>query len=351
MRWHVGDVRVGRALVIFVLLLIAAAPASAHASLTITIDPPSRPQEAGSDTYLVGTRTPTFHIQASDIPAGYEVRCQVDDPPDGPCGTQDAQCPVQQCWTFNPSFSSDSFASNGDGHTLTVSVQDPTTFDDSESDGLSFDIDSTPPDTKLVGVKGPDYPLEFPYSTRRVAFGFGRADEDSYDGTFQCAITSPGVSAPPSWSKCSSGQVQPQKLALTAKYLFWVRAVDFLGRPDPTPVSYLFSPTPCHLKVVSPPHKLRAIVQHGLKLRMTCVNAVPFETQLLLNNAQTIKLGLPSSLLGLLDGDAPSGSKTFTLRTYKGLPKTLFRQKKLFVGLRTSTIGAGPKLVELKLHR
>jgi hypothetical protein len=339
-------VRVGRALVILVLLLIAAAPASAQASLTITIDPPSKPQEPGSDTYLVGTRTPTFHIQASDVPAGSEVRCQVDDPPDGPCGTQDSQCPVQQCWTFTPTFSSD-----GDGHQLSVGVQDQTTFDDSDFTGLSFSIDSTPPDTKLVGVNGPNYPLEFPYSTRRVAFSFGRADDDSYDGTFQCAITSPGESAPPSWSKCSSGQVQPPKLALTAKYLFWVRAVDFLGRPDPTPISYLFSPTPCHLKVVSPPHKLRAIVQHGLKLRMTCVNAVPFETQLLLNTSQTIKLGLPSSLLGLVDGDAPSGSKTFTLRTYKGLPKTLFRQKKLFVGLRTSTIGAGPKLVELKLHR
>jgi hypothetical protein len=342
-------VRAGRALVIVVLLLIAAVPASAHAALTVTVDPPSKLEEAGGDTYLVGTRTPTFHIQASDVPAGSEVRCQIDDPPDGPCGTQDAQCPVQQCWTFTPSFSSD--ASGGDRHQLSVAVQDQTTFDDSDSAGLSFDIDTTPPDTKLVN--DPNYPLTFPYSLRRVAFSFDRADDDFFDSTFQCAITSPGVTSPASWSKCNSGQVQPPKLSLTAKYLFWVRAVDFLGRPDPAPISYLFSPTPCHLKVLSPPHRLRAIVHHGLKLRMTCVNPVPFEVRLLLNNAQTIKLGLPSSILGLVDAEtqAPQTSKTFTLHTYRGLPKKLFRQKKLFVGLATSTIGAPPKIVELKLHK
>jgi hypothetical protein len=343
---------VGGRLCLLVLLLVAALPASAQAggphAITITVDPPSRQQEAGSDTYLVGSRTPTFHIHAdlSGAPPDYRVRCQRDGQPlDEQCGTQDPQCPVSQCWTFTPSYDND-----GD-HALTVSISAPDYSDDYDSAGLTFTIDSTPPDTKLLGISGAGYPLEYPFSTRRVAFGFGRADDDSYDSTFQCAITSPGVSAPASWSKCNPQQVLAPKLAATARYLFWVRAVDFLVRPDPTPVSYLFSPTPCHLKVVSPPHKLRAIAQHGLKLRMTCVNPVPFEIELLLNNAQTTKLGLPSSLIGLLDGDAPSGSKTFILRTYKGLPKKLFRQKKLFVGLSTTTLGIPPKLVELKLRK
>jgi hypothetical protein len=107
------------------------------------------------------------------------------------------------------------------------------------------------------------------------------------------------------------------------------------------------------LKVLSHPHRLRAIVQHGLKLRMTCVNPVPFEVALLLNNAQTYKLGLPSSLLGVYDLQqaTPQTSRTFTLHTYKGLPKVLFKQKKLFVGLTIQTIGSSPKVIELKLHR
>jgi hypothetical protein len=47
----------------------------------------------------------------------------------------------------------------------------------------------------------------------------------------------------------------------------------------------------------------------------------------------------------------PQTSRTFTLHTLKGLPKVLFRQKRLFVGLSTRVLGNPPKLVELKLHR
>jgi hypothetical protein len=105
--------------------------------------------------------------------------------------------------------------------------------------------------------------------------------------------------------------------------------------------------------VLSHPHRLRSIVQHGLKLRMTCVNPVSFSVALLLNNAQTYKLGLPSSVLGAANSETntPQESKTFTLHSYKGLPKVLFKQKKLFVGLAIQTIGSSPKVTELKLHR
>jgi hypothetical protein len=334
------------------MLVGVALPASAHAAdgehLKVTVDQPSRSQEPGSDQYVIGTRTPTFHVQADQIPAGYEVRCHVETSDDGPCGTQDPQCPVAQCWTYTaPAFQSD-----GEGHSLTVTITDPSTFDDFDVAGVFFSIDTTPPDTKLSGVAGGNFPIEFP-DARHAAVGFARADDDPNDGTFQCAITAPGVDAPASWSKCAPDQRQPQKLSVTATYLFWVRAVDFLGRPDPSPVSYVFSPTPCHLKVVGHPSRLRAIVQHGLKLRMTCVQPTPFEVDLLLNTAQQYKLGLPSPVLGLVDAAtaAPQTSKTFVLHPYKGLPKKLFRQKKLFVGLSTNTLGTPPKLIELKLHR
>lgn len=332
---------------LLVLLLIAALPAAAHAAdgdhLKVTLDQPSRVEEQGGDTYLVGTQQPTFHVQADQIPAGYEVQCQVDGPPPGPCGTQDPQCPVAQCWTFSPSFSSD-----GD-HQLTVAITDPNASDDFDVGGVYFSIDTTPPDTKVDTVEGA---LDFP-DPRHVSFAFGRADDDSLDSTFQCAITSPSAQAPSAWSKCAPGQRQPQKLALAATYRFWVRALDFLGRPDPTPATYVFSPTPCHLKLVSHPHKLRAIVQHGLKLRMSCAQPIAFEVQLLLNNAQVNKLGLPSPVLGVADAQTktPQTSVTFTLHTLNGLPKKLFRQKKLFVGLYTGISGTPPKLVELKLHR
>lgn len=336
----------GRALLL-ALLLLAVLPASALAAdgdhLKVTVDQPSRLEEQGGDTYLVGTQQPTFHVQADQIPAGYEVECQVDGPPPGPCGTQDPQCPVAQCWTYSPSFSSD-----GD-HQLTVSITDPNASDDFDVGGVNFSIDTTPPDTKLENIGGG---IDFP-DARHVAFAFARADDDSLDSSFQCAITSPSAQAPSSWSKCTPGQRQPQKLAVTGTYRFWVRAIDFLGRPDSSPVTYVFSPTPCHLKVLSHPHKLRAIVQHGLKLRMSCVEPVGFEVQLLLNNAQLNSLKLPSPVLGVADAQTktPQTSVTFTLHTLKGLPKKLFRQKKLFVGLYTSVIGTPPKLVELKLHK
>ena len=337
----------GRAFLL-VLLTLAALPASAHAAdgdhLKVTVDQPSKLEEAGGDTYLVGTQQPTFHVQADQIPPGYEVECQVDGPPPGPCGTQDPQCPVAQCWTYSPSFSSD-----GD-HQLTVAITDPNASDDFDVGGVYFSIDTTPPDTKLDMVEGA---IGFP-DARHVAFAYSRADDDSLDSTFQCAITSPSVQAPSSWSKCAPpGQRQPQKLAVTGTYRFWVRALDFLGRPDPTPATYLFSPTPCHLKVVGHPHRLRAIVQHGLKLRMTCVEPVGFEISLLLNNAQVNSLQLPSALLGVVDAQTktPQTSVTFTLHTFKGLSKKLFRQKKLFVALYTNVIGTPPKLVELKLHK
>jgi hypothetical protein len=336
----------GRAFLL-VLLTLAALPASAHAAdgdhLKVTVDQPSKLEEAGGDTYLVGTQQPTFHVQADQIPPGYEVQCQVDGPPPGPCGTQDPHCPVAQCWTYSPSFSSD-----GD-HQLTVAITDPNASDDFDVGGVYLSIDTTPPDTKLDTVEGA---IDFP-DARHVAFAFARADDDSLDSTFQCAITSPSAQAPSSWSKCTSGQRQPQRLALTGTYRFWVRALDFLGRPDPTPATYVFSPTPCHLKVVGHPHRLRAIVQHGLKLRMTCVEPVGFEISLLLNSAQVNALQLPSALLGVVDAQTktPQTSVTFTLHTFKGLPKKLFRQKKLFAALYTNVIGTPPKLVELKLHK
>src|SRR2546423_171485 len=336
-RWD--PVRARRAC-LFVLLLVAALPASAHAggphALKVTVDRPSRLQEAGGDKYLVGTRTPTFHIQAelSGAPAGYQVRCQVDDPPDGPCGTQDPQCPVTQCWTFTASHDSD-----GTGHQLTVSISSPDGSDTYDVAGLNYDVDTTPPDTKLVPINGGYYPIDFPFSPRRVQFAFDRADEDLLASTFECAITSPAAAAPGSWSKCKSEQIQPQKLSVTSTYLFWVRAIDFLGRPDPTPVSYAFSPTPCHFKLLSHPHKLRAIVQHGIRMRMTCVEPVGMVVDLYLNNAQSTQLGV-SPQLGEVQAtpSAPQSSKTFTLHPFKGLPKKLFRHNKLFLALVPTTI-------------
>jgi hypothetical protein len=334
-----------------VLLLVAALPATARAAdgeyTRVTVDPPSRAQEPGSDTYVIGTQTPTFHVRLDhDPPAGYQLYCHIDSAPEEPCGTQDPQCPVAQCWTYTAPSEAD-----GD-HALTVSTSTSDGSDDDDVAGVFYTIDTTPPDTKLVDIGGPNTPLQFP-DPRHVAFGFARADDDLYDSTFQCAITSPGAASPTSWSGCTSEERLSQKLSLTATYRVWARAVDYLGRPDPTPISYVFSPTPCHLKLISHPGRLRAIAQHGLKLRMTCVNPVPFQVALLLRTAEAVKLGLPSSVLGVANSQTttPQASKTLTLRTYKGLPKVLFKQKKLFVGLELSTIGSSPKVVELKLHR
>src|SRR5438105_1336974 len=98
---HVG----ARRICLLALLAAALLPASARAAdgeyTRVTVDPPSRPQEAGSDQYLVGTPTPTFHIRLDhNPPDGYQLYCHVDTDAAAPCGTQDAQCPVAQCWTY-----------------------------------------------------------------------------------------------------------------------------------------------------------------------------------------------------------------------------------------------------------
>lgn len=342
--------------VLLVLLIAMALPASAAAAdtpaLKVAVDPPSRADMPGGDQYVIGTRQPTFHVQAdfSQAPGAVAVRCHVDTTDAGPCGTQDGSgCPTTQCWTYTPP----AYPSDGDGHVLTVEIVDSNGDDtDNGVAGVFFSIDTTPPDTALARIGGNDFPIDFA-DERHVIFGFQRADNDANDGTFECALTSLTAQAPSSWFKCSPEERLRQKLGLTASYRFWVRAVDFLGRPDESPATYVFSPTPCHLSVLGHPHRLRAIVQHGLRLRMSCVQPTGFELALLLNTQQLTSLHLPSPLLGVVSGrtTTPQTSRTFTLHTLKGLPKVLFRQKRLFVGLSTRVLGNPPKLVELKLHR
>ena len=330
-------------------------PASAQAAntayLKVSVDPPSRAEQQGGDQYVVGTRTPTFHVQAdlSQAPPGYVVRCHVDMNDSAPCGTQDAQCPVTQCWTMTASHDSD-----GEGHVLTVEIVSQDGTDDFDVAGLFYSVDTTPPDTTMATLGGnTEGPIDFP-DGRHVTFGFASIDDDTtHDARFQCSLTSIDATAPGSWSRCNPEDQLKQKLGLTSSYKFWVRAIDFLGRPDPSPATYVFSPTPCRLKVLGHPHKLRAIVKHGLRLRMTCLQPTGFQFVLLLNNQQQASLHLPSPVLGSAFGQtkAPQRSKTVTLHTLKGLPKALFRQKRLFLGISTSLLGNPPKLVELKLHR
>jgi hypothetical protein len=313
---------------------------------------PPQPSKVRDGTYDIGTREPAFTIQVdfSKAPGATEVRCQVDNGPQGPCTErQTANCPVTQCWIERASYSSD-----GADHVLTVSVVD-SNGNDVDVAGLFYAIDSTPPDTLLAPLSAVDpLPLNFP-SPKRAAFGFKAADDDttSFPNTFECSLTPMASQAPGSWSRCASEKTLPQKLGLKGLYRFWVRAVDYVGRPDPTPESYAFSPAPCRTRAASHPRTLRAIVKKGVKLELRCVQPTFYKVDLLLNGKQTSDLHLLSPLLGNLNGrtEHPGDKIVLTVHTLKGLPKVLFRQRRLFVGLLTDVApGIGPGVVELKLR-
>jgi hypothetical protein len=301
----------------------------------------------------MGSLQPTFLIQAdfSKSPGSVEVKCKVDNQPEGPCTSQQTSgCPVSQCWTETPVFTAD-----GEDHQLGVILRDSSGQDTDYSEGLFFAVDGTPPDTKLVNFDGlAAVPYDFPNPTR-VRFGFQAIDldVDRFPPTFNCSITSIDAQAPGPWSPCTDGSTRPEKLNRKGRYRFWVRAVDYLGRPDPTPASYPFSPTPCSVRLLSHPRTLKAIVKSGVKLELTCVQPTLYRTAIVLNNKQSSALRLYPEL-GALEGKTTESDQTavVTVHTYKKLPKVLFRQGHLFVGMVTNVKpGSPPGVVELKLKR
>jgi hypothetical protein len=329
--------------------MLWAAPAWAQDSAAIHIIPPPG-SRALDGVYDVSSLQPTFTIQVdfSKTDGGTEVQCQIDGPHSGPCTARQDQCPVSQCWTETPSFPND-----GEGHELDVSVLD-SNGEAIDAADILFAVDSTPPVTRFVNFDDPRLalPLDFPSPTR-VQFGFDTADADTsrFPNKFDCSLTGIGATAPGAWSPCKPSATLPQKLARRGRYRFWVRAVDFLGRPDPAPPSYAFSPTPCRVKA-APPATLRALVKGGLRVEVRCVQPTLWGTQLLLNAAQSNQF-LVNPVLAAANGKnaAPGQKRVLTLGLKGRLPKGLFRARRVFVALATDVVsGISPGLKEIGLR-
>jgi hypothetical protein len=330
-------------------LLLAAAPADANDSPALQIIPP-QPSRLNSDAWDIGTLQPTFQIQAdfSQAPGATNVTCQLNGGPAGPCTARQDSCPVSACWIESLSFPADS-----GNHGLTVTLVDSDGQDLGEED-IFFAVDATPPDTVLAPLAGVEpLPLDFPSPTR-AEFGFASIDTIDFPGRFECSVTDVAAAGPGAWSACRSERALPDKLQPRGRYRFWVRAVDFLGRPDPTPSSYAFSPTPCAVRIVKRPVSLRALEGGGLRVHLSCVQPTSWKLQLFLDPHLSVAFHT-RDLLSQRSGrtTAPFEARDMTLHVRRGLPKELLRVRHVGVGLYpqiTPGIAPGVKMFVMRGH-
>jgi len=299
----------------------------------------------------VGSQQPTINIQFNfGSQTNVHVECQADSGPFTSCGTQQtANCPASQCWVYTPTYSSDG------QHSLGAAIFDssqPDTAPGNPLDQLNYElhIDSTPPDTKLdPGTLQFDSDHEGKHAIA-VSYGVQPIDDSDpilYQDDVKCAITS---GAPPAtWGDCSKLRVP----FTTRSFRFWARAVDPLGRPDPTPAeSPPFSPIPCRARLLSHPRSLTQIGQQGLRLRVTCVQPTKYYATLQIPVKELNKLNLldpqvDSQDLGHLSGRTTQQgqSQVVTLHLLRRIPAFLYAYRPLSLDLDTSAATDHPSVI------
>lgn len=335
------------------LLAGAAVPTGADPPPDLKIVPVGVPA-VDSGPPEVGSQQPPITVQADfgTMPGAAGVQCEVDlgaGGPYTPCGTQvTTGCPVSQCWTYRPSLTSD-----GD-HQMYVELVDAA-GNELDTLGFKFVVDSTLPDTTLTS--GPAFdnshitragiPYEFRYALH------DDADSTLYEDSDECAVTT-GTVAPATWRPCQSGGKLARLPVTTQVYRYWVRAVDFLGRPDPTPAeSAPFSPVPCHAKLARRAGSLRRIIRRGLRLRITCVQPGKVDAVLQLPKSELIRLNrtlrdVTAQELGEVTATVArqGGSSTVTLHTLRGIPRDLVNHAHLTLQIATTQRGAGTSYID-----
>jgi hypothetical protein len=215
---------------------------------------------AVSQYHRTASRQPVFDIEAS---GGATLQCAIDSIFKlGPCGPPAPGCTAQLCATYKPPapLSIGGFAQGR--HSLQVALLDGG-GDTVASAEYDFEIDTTPPGTQL---SSPDPPVF------RPIFTFAGKEDGVTADHFQCSLTS--LRAAAAWYPCKAdvnGTQIPKRLALKHKrrdYRFEVRAIDDLGRPDPTPAVTDFNPVPCTVRARSV--SLGRLVASGLPVRVHC---------------------------------------------------------------------------------
>lgn len=251
-----------------------ALPAAAAADATISFTPPagSYIYPAGDD-FVVASGQPTFVIEAD---AGTSLVCSESGSSYAPCGAPPAGCAAAVCATYTPAVP----WANATMHEVHVRALDAAGKTLRE-ETASAEVDSRPPDTTARFETAPGAPARQPQLDVMAIDERGQSNND----TFQCALTVPGT--PPAFAPCgqpleAEATVAPaQVLALTYHpYAFLVRAVNVLGRPDPTPTVNLFSPMPCRLTA----HRvtLRSYLARGLPVRIDCARGGAVAVQVFL---------------------------------------------------------------------
>ena len=341
-----------RALLAAVLAALLIVPAVASADVTDSSDPIVTVTLVGaksddSDNVFVGSLHPSFLIQVKDQSA--TVQCAMDTlsgGQDGPCGTPvTTGCQAFACFSYTPSVDKGGF------HIMTV---DYTISEFTTGKDFQFNADATPPDTALSLPPNPlESLLPSPAANLRPQFDVNVKDDFLEDDDFfQCTI-SLARSAPPPFRTCNTSK-PPARLRATSTYLYRVRTVDLLGRADPTPAQYVFSPTPCRPKLIGHVHGLSQIAHHGLRLKISCVQPGRFAVQLQLQLRVVVNLHLPSQDLGDVHGrmTRQGQTKTVTLHLLRGIPSFLFAGKPPMDVVVGETAGYGsPGSVTNILHR
>lgn len=260
--------KIGRTRFLILPLLALAVPcAHASADPSVTIIPPSGPQVRAYPNDLRTTDPqPAFAILGS---GGSQLSCNIDNQSSGgqftfgPCGQAPISCVTDVCAVYHPSTP----LSNGQ-HELLAYLGDTTTSQLAQAD-VSFDVDTTPPNTSLGGPPlGPILRPEFDF----LIF---EDDQFARNDIAQCSFTRLG--AAPAWSTCATGLRSrdggtfrvPAKLpARHIDYRFEVRGVDDFGRVDPTPAVKEVDPVPCALKTRS--ISIGALIAHGIPVVLHC---------------------------------------------------------------------------------
>jgi hypothetical protein len=333
------------------VLALAGAAAQADLPDNDIVAKPVGVKTSDDTTTVVGSRQPTVNMQFNfGSTSNVYVMCSADLGPFTSCGTPvpAASCPVSACFVFKPTFATDG-DHRVDGAIFDSTVQAPpgdlsALLDET---GYMVHIDSTLPGTELTSVS-PTFDFEHRSNSGvPVSYRYKTIDDDDpilYEDTAQCALTTGSAApAPASWAKCGTAQRVPITRQI---YRFWVRTVDFLGRPDPTPAeSAPFSPTACAANLVSHPHSLRQMVQQGLRLSLSCVQPTAYSLtlQMPLKEAEALNQrhrDISSPVVAHLSGKTKTEneSQVLTLKMLRGIPNDLLAVAHLRLDL---VVGAG----------
>jgi hypothetical protein len=298
------------------LALLLAVPAGAAADVTMQDNIVKVVLQGAQTTsdgdVFVGTLTPSFLVEP--LLDGATVQCHVDFEADGPCGA-----PVSGGSLYTPSLTQGGF------HFIRVDYEVP--GGGGSYLEFQFNADATPPDTVMHLPPAPEESLLPSVSANQhPQFDVSIRDDFLTDNdSFQCTLSLLHA-APGAFHSCDPSKPLP-RLRLTSTYLYRVRTVDFLGRLDPTPAQYVFSPTPCRPSVIGHVRSLSAIAAHRLRVRVACVQPGRFIVQLALPLRETENLHLPSQVLAQSGGRMrlQGQRQLITLHLLRGIPAFLFR--------------------------